>query len=137
MTVYGLIGSSAQDEPLEPYSIIATGWVLMKYGRRPEDGRPYYASDDGEWLLSPSPEEIEQIITSAEAEKSYFLTRASNMIGAISDEIAELVENGSDVPEYLGSALKAWKQYRVAVKNIDVSLAPNIEWPLILLENGI
>ncbi|EOZ3163184.1 tail fiber assembly protein [Yersinia enterocolitica] len=25
--------------------------------------------------------------------------------------------------------MKAWKQYRVAVKNVDVSLAPDIGWP--------
>ncbi|EKN4046229.1 tail fiber assembly protein, partial [Yersinia enterocolitica] len=25
--------------------------------------------------------------------------------------------------------LKAWKQYRIAVKNVDVSLAPDIGWP--------
>ncbi|WP_309598755.1 tail fiber assembly protein [Yersinia aleksiciae] len=26
--------------------------------------------------------------------------------------------------------MKAWKQYRVRVKNIDTSLAPDIEWPI-------
>ncbi|HHZ3187814.1 TPA: tail fiber assembly protein, partial [Yersinia enterocolitica] len=30
----------------------------------------------------------------------------------------------------LRADLKAWKQYRVKVKNVDVSTAPNIEWPV-------
>ncbi|EKN3981322.1 tail fiber assembly protein, partial [Yersinia enterocolitica] len=33
------------------------------------------------------------------------------------------------VPDKLRADLKAWKQYRVKVKNADVSLAPDIEWP--------
>ncbi|MGM7769526.1 tail fiber assembly protein [Yersinia enterocolitica] len=50
------------------------------------------------------------------------------MIGAIADEIEGLVDSEEDVPDKLRSDLKAWKQYRVAVKNVDVSLAPDIEW---------
>ncbi|EPE8148380.1 tail fiber assembly protein [Yersinia enterocolitica] len=34
------------------------------------------------------------------------------------------------MPDKLRTDLKAWKQYRVKVKNIDVSNAPNIEWPV-------
>ncbi|MDA5495851.1 tail fiber assembly protein [Yersinia intermedia] len=33
------------------------------------------------------------------------------------------------MPDKLRADLKAWKQYRVKVKNIDVSLTPDIEWP--------
>ncbi|CNC24297.1 putative phage tail fiber assembly protein [Yersinia frederiksenii] len=51
------------------------------------------------------------------------------MIGALSDEIETFEDNDDDVPEKLRTDLKAWKQYRVAVKNIDVSFAPDIEWP--------
>ncbi len=56
------------------------------------------------------------------------MSHASDMIGAISDEIEGLEDGGDDVPDKLRADLKAWKQYRVKVKNIDVSLAPNIEW---------
>ncbi|EKN6013037.1 phage tail protein, partial [Yersinia enterocolitica] len=40
-----------------------------------------------------------------------------------------LVDSEEDVPDKLRSDLKAWKQYRIAVKNADVSLAPDIGWP--------
>lgn len=130
MIVYGLIGSNAQDEPLENYEDIPYGWVLMVNGRRPEDGRKYYASENGEWLLGHSPSEIKQITALMEAEKSVFLSHASDMIGALSDEIEGLEDNDDVVPDKLRTDLKAWKQYRVKVKNIDVSLAPDIEWPV-------
>ncbi|CNJ88554.1 DNA N-6-adenine-methyltransferase [Yersinia aldovae] len=35
------------------------------------------------------------------------------------------------VPDKLRVDLKAWKQYRIAVKNVDVSLVPDIEWPVV------
>ncbi|HEB9655251.1 TPA: tail fiber assembly protein [Yersinia enterocolitica] len=39
-----------------------------------------------------------------------------------------LEDGGDDAPDGLRADLKAWKQYRVKVKNIDASLAPGIEW---------
>lgn len=91
---------------------------------------------EGRWVEmgSPSPEEIEGVrellIAAANAEKASLMFHASDMIGAISDEIEGLEDSEKDVPDKLRSDLKAWKQYRVAVKNVDVSLAPNIEWPV-------
>ncbi|WET17164.1 tail fiber assembly protein [Yersinia intermedia] len=58
------------------------------------------------------------------------LSQASDMIGALSDEIEGLEDSNSDVLDKLRADLKAWKQYRVKVKNIDVSLTPDIEWPV-------
>ena len=52
------------------------------------------------------------------------------MIGALSDEIEGLEDSNSDVLDKLRADLEAWKQYRVKVKNIDVSLTPDIEWPV-------
>ncbi|MFQ6249656.1 tail fiber assembly protein [Yersinia enterocolitica] len=90
----------------------------------------------GKWVEmgGPSPEDIEilkeSLIASANVEKASLMSQASNMIGAIADEIEGLVDSEEDVPDKLRSDLKACKQYRVAVKNVDVSLAPNIEWPV-------
>ncbi|EOZ0566562.1 tail fiber assembly protein [Yersinia enterocolitica] len=39
-----------------------------------------------------------------------------------------LEDGGDDEPDDIRADLKAWKQYRVKVKNVDVSLAPDIEW---------
>ncbi|CQJ52452.1 putative phage tail fiber assembly protein [Yersinia rohdei] len=58
------------------------------------------------------------------------MSHPTDMIGALSDEIEGLEDKDDNAPAKLRTDLKAWKQYRVAVKNIDVSLAPNIEWPV-------
>ncbi|QKJ16227.1 tail fiber assembly protein [Yersinia kristensenii] len=90
----------------------------------------------GKWVETGGPliEDIERAkafhIAAANTEKSTLMSHASNMIDALSDEIEALEEGGDDVPVQLRSDLKAWKQYRIAVKNINVSLAPDIEWPL-------
>ncbi|CFR12379.1 tail fiber assembly protein [Yersinia kristensenii] len=98
-------------------------------------------TDTGEWTggvwietSGPTATDIEHAkafhIAAANTEKSTLMSHASNMIDALSDEIEGLEEGGDDVPVQLRSDLKAWKQYRIAVKNINVSLAPDIEWPL-------
>lgn len=90
----------------------------------------------GDWVETggPSPEDVEilkeLLIASANAEKASLMSHASDMIGAIADEIEGLEDSEEDVPDKLRTDLKAWKQYRVKVKNIDVSNAPNIEWPV-------
>ena len=89
----------------------------------------------GHWveISGPSLEDIENVreslIAIANAERSSLMSQASDMIGALSDEIEGLEDSNSDVPDKLRADLKAWKQYRVKVKNIDVSLTPDIEWP--------
>ncbi|MDR7871711.1 tail fiber assembly protein, partial [Yersinia mollaretii] len=96
--------------------------------------------ETGEWTVGkwvetsgPSPEDIEKVkeslIAAANAEKTTLMSHASVMIGALSDEIEGLEDNDDVVPDKLRTDLKAWKQYRVKVKNVDVSLAPDIEWP--------
>ncbi|WP_145507262.1 tail fiber assembly protein [Yersinia alsatica] len=95
----------------------------------------------GEWLGGtwvetggPPVEDIENAkqaqIAIVSVKKMTLMSYASDMIGALSDEIEGLEDNNDNVPEKLRTDLKAWKQYRIAVKNIDVSLAPNIEWPV-------
>ena len=97
--------------------------------------------DTGEWTggtwvetSGPSPEDIaserESLIAAANTEKTYLMSHASDMIAAISDEIEILEDSDNAVPNKLRSDLKAWKQYRIALKNIDVSAAPDIEWPV-------
>lgn len=89
----------------------------------------------GSWVETsgPSAEDIENerglLVAIASSEKVTLMSNATDMIGALSDEIEGLEDNDDDVPDKLRTDLKAWKQYRVAVKNIDVSFAPDIEWP--------
>lgn len=41
------------------------------------------------------------------------MSHASDMIGALSDEIEELEDSDDVVPDKFRADLKAWKQYRV------------------------
>ncbi|CQD35999.1 putative phage tail fiber assembly protein [Yersinia mollaretii] len=68
------------------------------------------------------------MMTEATQKQTAILSYASDMIGAIADEIEGLEDNDDVVPDKLRTDLKVWKQYRVKVKNVDVSLAPDIEW---------
>lgn len=91
----------------------------------------------GKWVETggPTAADIEHAkafhIAAANTEKSTIMSHASNMIDALSDEIEALEEGGDDVPVQLRSDLKIWKQYRVKVKSINVSLSPDIEWPVV------
>lgn len=123
---YGIIGDSQEWTIPEELFSDTTGWTLMN-GPRPDP--TYYAGDNGEWLIGPAPQIVQQMLVEATQRQKDMLSHASDMIGAITDEIEGLEEAEEDVPDKLRADLKAWKQYRVVVKNVDVSLAPDIEWP--------
>ncbi|WP_145594145.1 tail fiber assembly protein [Yersinia aleksiciae] len=113
--------------------LVGNGYYKAQYqngSRDPETGE----WTGGKWVETsgPSAEDIESVkeslIAIADFEKASLMSHASDMIGAIADEIEGLEDSDDAVPDTLRTDLKAWKQYRVKVKNIDVSLAPNIEW---------
>lgn len=124
---YGIIGTNAYGIDLDEDATIWSGWILMKE-ERPTD--EYYADENGEWLTGPSPQVLQQMRIEARENQTNILSLASDMIGALSDEIEGLEDSNDVVPDKLRADLKSWKQYRVKVKNIDVSLVPDIEWPI-------
>lgn len=85
----------------------------------------FYTSNNGEWLAGPAPQVVTQMIIETTQKQIAILSHASDMIGAISDEIEGLEDGKKDVPDKLRADLKAWKQYRVKVKNIDASHTPD------------
>ncbi|EOV1644059.1 TPA: tail fiber assembly protein [Yersinia enterocolitica] len=127
MVIYAIPGESTESiSYIEPFAL-PDSYVIMS-GPRPDP--TYYANENGEWLPGPAPQVVKQMIIEATQKQTAILSHASDMIGAIADEIEGLVDSGKDVPDKLRADLKVWKQYRVAVKNVDVSLTPNIEWPV-------
>lgn len=127
MIIYAKPGDSLENISDDPNCISPEGFIIMS-GSRPDP--TYYAGENGEWLVGPSPQVQQQMVIEARENQTTILSQASDMIGALSDEIEGLEDGGDDVPDKLRADLKAWKQYRVKVKNIDVSLAPDIEWPV-------
>ncbi len=124
---YGIIGDSQEWTIPEELFSDTSGWILMN-GPRPDP--TYYASENGEWLIGPAPQIVQQMLIEATQKQKDMLSHASDMIGAITDEIEGLEDAEEDVTDKLRADLKAWKQYRVKVKNIDASLTPDIEWPV-------
>ncbi|EKN4810443.1 tail fiber assembly protein [Yersinia enterocolitica] len=126
MVIYAIPGESTENiSYIEPF-VLPDSYVIMS-GPRPDP--TYYADENGEWLPGPAPQIVQQMLIEATQKQKDMLSHASDMIGAITDEIEGLEDAEEDVPDKLRADLKAWKQYRVVVKNVDVSLAPDIEWP--------
>ncbi|EKN6242183.1 phage tail protein [Yersinia enterocolitica] len=126
MIIYATPGESTEWIDYEDMFPASDGFIVMN-GPRPDP--TYYADENGEWLPGPAQRVLQQMIIEATQKQTAILSHASDMIGAITDEIEGLEEAEEDVPDKLRADLKAWKQYRVVVKNVDVSLAPDIEWP--------
>lgn len=119
--VLGFIGSSQMWCPLEMPDPLPDGWVVIKSGEeRPEDDS--YASEDGKWLVGPSPEQRAVFIAQAKTDKLKLISEASDKIETLKDRI----EAGQDK----AAELKLWKLYRIALDDVDVSAAPDIEWPV-------
>ncbi|EPN4473852.1 tail fiber assembly protein [Yersinia enterocolitica] len=127
MVIYAKPGESTENiSYIEPF-VLPDSYVIMS-GPRPDP--TYYADENGEWLPGPATQIVQQMLIEATQKQKDMLSHASDMIGAITDEIEGLEDAEEDVPDKLRADLKAWKQYRVVVKNVDVSLAPDIEWPV-------
>ncbi|MGV6864778.1 tail fiber assembly protein [Yersinia pestis] len=82
----------------------------------------------GVWAETSGPSTIDisaqkaEFVTQAKLKKSKLISDASNRIEILKDRI----ELGQD----RAAELKLWKSYRIALDDIDVSAAPDIEWPL-------
>lgn len=65
-------------------------------------------------------------------QKAEFVTQAklkkSKLISDASDEI-EILKDRIEFGQDKATELKLWKSYRIALDDIDVSTAPDIEWP--------
>ncbi|AJJ07531.1 phage tail protein [Yersinia pseudotuberculosis] len=82
----------------------------------------------GVWAETSGPSTIDisaqkaEFVTQAKLKKSKLISDASDRIEILKDRI----EAGQDK----AAELKLWKSYRIALDDIDVSTAPDIEWPV-------
>ncbi|MBS9429108.1 tail fiber assembly protein [Photorhabdus akhurstii] len=89
------------------------------------EGKYRIASQNGlpEWADIPPPtkEELQQYV---ESKKQQFILEASQKIAPLQDAVdLEIATKEED------AALLVWKKYRVMLNRIDISQAPDIEWP--------
>ncbi|EKN6399297.1 tail fiber assembly protein, partial [Yersinia enterocolitica] len=103
--------------------------ILPFYGKAPI-GKIRGVSDDNMpvWADIPPPTaaqlaEIKAInIAQAKSDKTKLISDASNKIETLKDRI--------DAGQDKAAELKLWKAYRIALDDVDVSAAPDIEWPV-------
>lgn len=81
-----------------------------------EDGQPILADAPG---LTP-----EQLISRAASRKASLMSQANGAISPLQDAVDLGMASEQEV-----TLLQAWKTYRVLLNRIDVSTAPDIDWP--------
>lgn len=121
--VYAKVGDSFQ----QVGGGCPAGFIQMN-GLRPDGD--YIAAEGGEWVPAPPPSQ-EELIALAQAEKNKKLDYAH---GKTSFWIAELqlgIISDSDKAELI-----RWMNYIKALNVIDVSAAPDIDWPTSPDEDG-
>ncbi|EOD4110938.1 TPA: tail fiber assembly protein [Yersinia enterocolitica] len=124
-------------EMVDEYKV--AGWAIDDLIEASEDILPFYGkapigkirgvSDDNMpvWADIPPPTaaqlaEIKAInIAQAKSDKTKLISDASNKIETLKDRI--------DAGQDKAAELKLWKAYRIALDDVDVSAAPDIEWP--------
>ncbi|NHB61195.1 tail fiber assembly protein [Photorhabdus sp. RW14-46] len=89
------------------------------------EGKYRIAGQNGlpEWADTPPPtkEELQQYV---ESKKQQFIVEASQQIAPLQDAVDLGIATQEEE-----AALLVWKKYRVMLNRIDISQAPDIEWP--------
>jgi len=109
--------------PLDGKEVDEEGF--KEFTAQPPAGKMRIAGADGfpSWGDIPAPTQV-QLIQQAENQKSGLLNAASNATADWRVELSLSIISDDDK-----ASLTAWMQYVKAVKAIDTSKAPNIEWP--------
>jgi Bacteriophage tail assembly protein len=102
---------------------------ISELGKLPDDVTtiaPYgnYQVWDGDKWIKDKAAEQSALVNEAATTKSHFMTEANNRILPLQDAVD--VDMATDEEK---AELIKWKKYRVLLNRIDVSLAPDIEWP--------
>ncbi|WP_208951211.1 tail fiber assembly protein [Rahnella sp. ChDrAdgB13] len=88
-------------------------------------GKIITADSNGKPVLSdpPAPTQ-EELIAQATTQRDSLMAIATSAIAPLQDAVD--IDEATDEEIAL---LKAWKKYRVALSRLDLSTAPDIEWP--------
>lgn len=76
-------------------------------------------------LRIPPPPSQEQLTELAEAKKQRLMSEATAVIAPLEDAVDfDMATTEEEV------ALKEWKKYRILLSRVDISTAPDIDWPV-------
>ncbi|OWF84747.1 hypothetical protein B4907_07065 [Yersinia kristensenii] len=76
------------------------------------------------WIDAPPPPH-EEIVLIAQSQKEALITKATDIIAPMRDAKDDGYIDDEDIPR-----LAAWQKYRYALTKVDMSNAPDIEWPV-------
>ncbi|HDL7749238.1 TPA: tail fiber assembly protein [Yersinia enterocolitica] len=93
-------------------------WVEMK---EPRPDEPAYATQEGVWQLGISTAAKTRLLSDAASQQTRLISEASNKIDTLKDRI--------DAGQERTEELRAWQAYRMALDDIDINKAPDIDWP--------
>lgn len=98
--------------------------VFQEYTQEPPEGK-MRSSKDGlpVWIDTP-PLAQSELSSIAEQHKIELINQATNIIAPMTDAL-----NGGYIDDKDIEQLDKWQRYRYALTKIDISLAPDIEWP--------
>ena len=99
--------------------------VFREFSRTPEPGKiRVYMDNCLNWTNAP-PLSIEQLINIAEQQRLILRLHADSEIPWRQDAVTDSYANENETEE-----LKVWKKYRVLLMRVNLSEAPEIEWPV-------
>ncbi|HDL7604550.1 TPA: tail fiber assembly protein [Yersinia enterocolitica] len=93
-------------------------WVEMK---EPRPDEPAYATQEGVWQLGISAAAKARLFSDASSQRARLISEASNKIDTLKDRI--------DAGQERMEELRGWQAYRIALDDIDINKAPDIDWP--------
>lgn len=94
-------------------------------GEQPPEGKRRGGDNSGypAWVDIPAPT-AEQLTAQAEQTKRSLVEEAAAAISWLQDAVDENIATEKEI-----SLLSDWKKYRVLLMRIDISQAPDIQWP--------
>lgn len=110
------IPSAAIKVSIEDYEILLAGQEAGKEINPNQNGYPT--------LTDPPVLSQEQQLLIATNNKILLMSKASDAIGPLQDAVDLGVSTAKE-----DKSLKSWKQYRVDLNRLDISAAPDIQWP--------
>ncbi|WP_174847170.1 tail fiber assembly protein [Yersinia artesiana] len=118
MKVYSEPGSDIEYVIYTETFDVPDHWVEMKESRPDE---PAYATPEGVWQLGISAAAKARLLSDAASQRARLISEASNKIDTLKDRI--------DVGQERMEELRGWQAYRMALDDIDINKAPDIDWP--------
>ncbi len=97
-------------------------------GLNPDGKIPFYNKSTKKmiWIDAPAIEHTqEQLITLTNQKKSSLMSEANKTIAPLQDAVDLAIATEEETTQLI-----AWKNYRVLLNRVDISLAPDIDWPL-------